>query len=86
MLQSAVNGEPIALVDCRSKPVRLRPGDLVILASDGLLTLSDKEISDSVGNNASAGPEAIVRALLKGWKSAANRTKIIAPLWWQLRT
>jgi PPM family protein phosphatase len=65
MLQSAVNGEPIALVDCRSKPVRLRPGDLVILASDGLLTLSDEEISDTVGNKASAGPEAIVRALLK---------------------
>jgi PPM family protein phosphatase len=65
MLQSAVNGEPIALVDCRSKPVRLRPGDLVILASDGLLTLSDKEISDTVGDNASAGPEAIVRALLE---------------------
>lgn len=65
MLLSALDGTSIPLVDCKPKPLRIRPGDLAILASDGVLTLSESEISYTVAENAPAGPEAVVRALLQ---------------------
>jgi PPM family protein phosphatase len=65
MLLSALDGTLVPLVDLRPKPLRTRSGDLAILASDGLLTLSEAEISRKIEENAGAGPEAVVRALLK---------------------
>ena len=65
MLLSALDGGTIALIDCRPKPFRLRSGDLAILASDGLLTLSESEISRIIAENAAAGPELVTRALLR---------------------
>ncbi|MEM8631010.1 MAG: protein phosphatase 2C domain-containing protein [Pseudomonadota bacterium] len=43
-LTSVIFGEKIAQIDCPEEPVTLRPGDIVILASDGLQFLSDDEI------------------------------------------
>lgn len=40
-LTSALMGEKIAAVDCPTAPLRLRPDDIVILASDGLQFLPD---------------------------------------------
>lgn len=40
MLMSAITGEEIAEIDCPEKPLPLRAGDRLILASDGLDTLS----------------------------------------------
>ncbi len=64
MLQSVLNGQPIALIDLQSKPRRLRHGDLVILASDGLLTLDNGDIAEIVRRYAAQGPETVTRALL----------------------
>lgn len=43
MLMSAVTGEEIAEIDCPEKPLQLRAGDRLILASDGLDTLSSEK-------------------------------------------
>jgi protein phosphatase len=71
MLESVLNGEPIPLIDCHAEPVPLGQGDVVILASDGLLTLSEVEIAAAV-RDAGGGPEPIVRALLKAVEAHAK--------------
>lgn len=57
---SAVTGKDIAHTDCRSGS--LNPGDTLLLASDGVQTLSDHEIEDTL--NAAADPEAQAQALI----------------------
>jgi serine/threonine protein phosphatase PrpC len=65
MLRSAVSGEPIPLVDCHAKPVDLRKNDLVLLASDGILTLSESEISTVLQSNRAEVPRRISHRLLE---------------------
>ena len=43
-LRSAVMGDDIHLIDVSSQPVAVEKGDRLLLASDGLMTLSDQEI------------------------------------------
>lgn len=43
-LTSALGSEPIERIDCPDAPLRLRPGDVILAASDGLLTLAPGEI------------------------------------------
>jgi serine/threonine protein phosphatase PrpC len=45
-LQSAVMGLPITLVDFASDPIKLLPDDIVLAASDGIFTLSDKALKE----------------------------------------
>lgn len=45
-LRSAVMGEELTLIDVGSAPCHLRPGDSIVLASDGLLTLQEREVAD----------------------------------------
>lgn len=44
VLTSALFGQPIPRIDCPEDPFRLRPGDVVIAASDGLQFLEPAEI------------------------------------------
>lgn len=43
-LISAVTGEELELVDVSRQPFALKPNDQILLASDGILTLSEREI------------------------------------------
>ncbi|MCG5539354.1 PP2C family serine/threonine-protein phosphatase [Halorhodospira sp. 9622] len=43
-LRSVVGGEPIEMVDASTRPVPLQADDVVVLASDGLLTLREHDI------------------------------------------
>ena len=61
-LRSAVMGEKLTLIDAGNGPRRLRPGDHVILASDGLLTLTEREIADACDKSATAS-EAVAKLL-----------------------
>ena len=64
-LRSAIFGETVALVDLGVEGYPLQVGDLVLLASDGLETLSEGALTDALragGDDA----QAIVRALLDG--------------------
>ena len=45
-LRSAVMGMPLSLVDQNRRPLRLRAGQMLILASDGLETLAVEEIAE----------------------------------------
>ncbi|MFN3868975.1 MAG: PP2C family protein-serine/threonine phosphatase [Hyphomicrobiaceae bacterium] len=65
MLRSAVTGDEIDLVDISVKPLRLQPGDYVILASDGLNTIENPEIARVVSAYAADGPGAVAAALIR---------------------
>lgn len=65
LLLSALNGQAIELIDCHAEPLALQSRDLVMLASDGLLTLAESEIAASARQNAGRGPETIAGAILK---------------------
>jgi protein phosphatase len=65
MLRSALTGETLELVDVSRKPLPLEPGDYVLLASDGIHTIEDAEISRVVAAYSDDGPEAIAGALIR---------------------
>jgi serine/threonine protein phosphatase PrpC len=44
-LTSALNGRSLSEIDCSAKPIRMRDGDIVIAASDGLQFLGEAEIA-----------------------------------------
>lgn len=44
-LRSALTGEEIPLVDLQEEPYRLKKDDLILLATDGILSISESEIS-----------------------------------------
>ena len=62
-LRSALIGEPIPKTDLRESPVRLKEGDKFLLASDGILTLSEQEIATILRQDADALD--LARALLR---------------------
>ena len=64
-LRSAVSGGQIELIDSSQEPVALRGGDIVILASDGLLTISESEISSVIKSQSTNNAHSIVGALMK---------------------
>ena len=69
-LRSAVMGEELTLVDEAAPPVRLGIGDGIVLASDGLETLSEEEIRRLCSESR---PSAVVVAdLLDAVKAAAR--------------
>jgi serine/threonine protein phosphatase PrpC len=81
LLQSALTGQPIPLVDCRAEPLPLQRGDLILVASDGILTLSDDEIVHALAKKQE--PPAQTEALLQAVTDAAkphqdNCTVIVA--------
>ena len=50
-LRSVLFGADIAQIDCPDKPLSLLPGDIIIVASDGLQSLNESEIEDLVTKN-----------------------------------
>lgn len=64
-LRSALSGAAIDLVDVTDQPEPLREGDVILLASDGLLTLNQDEIVSCVHSQKTAGASAIVSRLLE---------------------
>jgi protein phosphatase len=65
MLRSAVTGDDIDMVDVSRTPLRVEPGDYIILASDGLQTLETSEIERVVTAYAADGPQAVANALIR---------------------
>ena len=63
-LRSALTGDEISLIDMNEAPFKLKKGDVLILSSDGLLTLSDTEIETIVGKNLKRGAKEIVNSLM----------------------
>lgn len=63
-LTSVLAGQQIPRIDCPKSPVRLRDGDIVIAASDGLQFLDEAEIGDLLRDNADASSSEISNILL----------------------
>ena len=63
-LTSVLSGRSISRVDCPTKPVQLRDGDIVIAASDGLQFLDDATICDLLTRHANDTSAEISNALL----------------------
>ena len=65
VLRSALTGESLAMIDTPNAPRPLFKGDIVILASDGLLTLSENEIEAVVARKRGASAESLAKMLIR---------------------
>ncbi len=63
-LRSALTGEPIPQVDLPEEDCEIGPGDWIIVGSDGLLTLSESQIAETLDRNSKMGPEGVAKALI----------------------
>lgn len=63
-LRSVVMGMRIPMIDCKPKPTKLLPGDVVIAASDGLQFLSGQEIAACLAKVGKKRSDEIARVLL----------------------
>lgn len=64
MLLSAITGDQLGLMDYRTRGIPLEPDDIILLASDGLDTLTNQEISERLENYRHWKPADIARALV----------------------
>ncbi len=64
-LRSALMGSEIPLIDSPEAPLKLCAGDILVIASDGLLTLSENEIVAVINKNNSVDAEVISNNLIK---------------------
>jgi len=64
VLQSACMGQPLTMVDARTYPFDLYKGDILISASDGILTLETSEIEDLLKNGSRNSAAKLANSLL----------------------
>ena len=64
-LTSVLMGREIAKMDCNKPPLELRPGNIVIVSSDGLQFLSNQEIQDIVKKHRDCRSSELVDALMQ---------------------
>jgi len=79
MLLSALAGTKIELIDQSSTPIELYPDDRVLLASDGIFTLSDAEIGKILGKPLPAKKlvNELLKAVNKKGKHAQDNTTVL---------
>lgn len=64
-LRSALTGGPVALREVHDTPVKLKSGDWIVVASDGLETLNGNEIASLIRKSDAAGPTGLADHLVK---------------------
>jgi serine/threonine protein phosphatase PrpC len=72
LLRAAMTGEKLELVDCPLEAFPLLPGDIVIVASDGIQTLDDAAIKMRLDRHKNLSAEGISKKLLKAVVTEAN--------------
>ncbi|MFY0619938.1 PP2C family protein-serine/threonine phosphatase [Shimia sp.] len=70
-LLSVLAGVEIAKIDCRTEPMTLQEGDIVLAASDGLHTLSDSRLARVLSKNANQSGAHISESLIQAVTSEA---------------
>lgn len=80
ILQSACLGQPLSIVDARMDPMELRSGDIVLLASDGILTLEPGHLEQMLnfGRTTTAGKiaDAIIFAVRRADQPRQDNTTV----------
>jgi protein phosphatase len=71
-LRSALTGTELDMVDRSHRPLAMQPGDVVILASDGIHTLPPERILSAVEGSAAEGPAGMAEALLAAVEAAGD--------------
>jgi protein phosphatase len=71
-LRSALTGHDIDLVDRSQRPLALEPGDVVILASDGIQTLGHADILRVAQDSEAGSAEDLAEALLAAVAAAGD--------------
>jgi hypothetical protein len=71
-LRSAVMGRDLTLVDLRREPLEFLPGDKLLGASDGILTLPEARIGQLLGENIDRTAEELSRILVEAVGKADN--------------
>jgi serine/threonine protein phosphatase PrpC len=71
-LRSAVMGRDLSLVDLRREPLELLPGDKVLLASDGILTLPEVRLVELLNRHTDQTAAALSGILVEAVTSAGN--------------
>jgi len=79
LLPSALIGSQIDLIDRSIMPLKLFPGDRILLASDGILTLSEQEISQILSESLSAPKlvNKLLTAVEKKGKPGQDNTTVL---------
>jgi serine/threonine protein phosphatase PrpC len=72
LLRSALTGKTVELVDLCRQPFRLEAGDIVILASDGVETLSDGELAALLKEADAVTADELAGRVMAGLRSAAR--------------
>ena len=78
-LRSAVMGEDLPLIDISESPLKLFAGDIILLASDGLLSLTHGEILSVIranSNNAQRMNEALIGAVINKNQPKQDNTTV----------
>lgn len=70
ILREAITGDEIELVDSPPAGFSLKPGDIIIVASDGIQTLSEEVILAKLKRHSALTADAITRKLLTAVKRA----------------
>lgn len=70
LLRSALTGRAVALVDLCDQPLRLESGDFVMLASDGIETLTEDELAGLLQDAAGLSLDELAGKLLAGVMAA----------------
>ncbi|MCB1364009.1 MAG: serine/threonine-protein phosphatase [Rhodobacteraceae bacterium] len=71
-LTSVLIGMEIPRIDCPAQPIALKPGDIVLAASDGLQFLSDGQIAELLGRHRDATSAEITAALMRRIEAAGD--------------
>ena len=74
-LRSAVAGRAVPMVDLCDAPVQLQAGDLVMLASDGVETLTGDELAGLLQDTDSVALDELAGKVLAGIEAAAVRNQ-----------
>jgi len=72
LLRSGVSGKVIELVDVCEKPAQLEAGDIVVLASDGVETLSGSELATVLGNPGNESMQSLAGHLMTRIEAARH--------------
>jgi protein phosphatase len=75
LLRSALAGKTVPLIDHCVNPLQLQTGDLVMLASDGVETLSEAELTALLQHSGALALDVLCRRLLAGVEDAAAKNQ-----------